>query len=205
MNIVDQVPSLQQLILQLQKVPYLASKNVFRVATYFLQLSDEQLKQFCQCLAQAAENVVHCPICYAWQEKNGECFFCSSAQRDQKTICVVQNWHDVLVIERAGTYKGVYHVLGGVLCPLEGIGLNQLAIEPLLKRAPGCTELIFALSQTPEGETTAAYIADKLQSKLIKSGSIKITCLAQGMPVGASLEFMDRLTVYKALSQRREF
>ena len=199
MDIIDQVPSLQQLILQLQKVPYLASKNVYRVANYFLQLSDEQLKQFCQVLAHAAEHVVPCPTCYAWQEKGCACMFCD-ARRDQKTICVVQTWQDILVIEKAGTYKGGYHVLGGVLSPLEGIGIGQLTIEPLLKRAVNCSELIFALSQTPEGETTAAYIADKL-----KAVPVKITCLAQGMPVGASLEFMDRLTIYKALSQRREF
>ena len=200
MNVVDQVPSLQQLILQLQKIPYLASKNVYRVATHFLQLSDEQLKQFCQALVHAAANVVPCPICYTWQEKTGVCLFCSSTQRDQKIVCVVQSWQDLIAIEKAGTYKGVFHVLGGVLCPLEGIGFEHLTIDSLLKRAINCNELIFALSQTPEGETTAAYIADKL-----KSLPLKITCLAQGMPVGASLEFMDRLTIYKALSQRREF
>jgi len=199
-QIIDEVPSLKQLIAQLQRVPYLASKNVYRVAQHFLQLPDEQLKLFCQILTHAAEHVIHCPICFAWQEKNGVCAFCSSQKRNKSVICVVQAWYDILTIERAGTYNGVYHVLGGVLSPLEGIGLAQLHIAPLLKRAAQCTELIFALSQTPEGETTAAYIADKL-----KTANIKITCLAQGMPVGSSLEFVDRLTIYKALAQRREF
>jgi recombination protein RecR len=199
-TIVDQVPSLQQLIFQLQKVPYLASKNVYRVAHYFLQLSSEQREQFCQTVVQASQQLVTCPTCCVWQEKGVPCFFCGNSMRDQKTICVVQIWYDILAIEKAETYKGVYHVLGGVLAPLEGVGVAQLAIEPLLKRALQCDEIIFAFSQTPEGETTAAYIADKL-----KNLPVKITCLAQGMPVGGSLEFMDRLTIYKALSQRREF
>lgn len=196
----DHVPSLRQLILQLQKVPYLASKNVYRVAHYLLQLSSEQRELFCRTIANAAENVVPCRVCCAWQEKTGTCVFCDDPKRDQKMVCVVQYWQDILVIERAGTYKGVYHVLGGVLSPLEGIGFDQLTIDVLLKRACSCNELIFAFSQTPEGETTAAYIAEKL-----KQVPVKITCLAQGMPVGSSLEFMDRLTVYKALAQRREF
>jgi recombination protein RecR len=200
MNFVDQVPSLQQLIAQLQKVPYLASKNVYRVATHFLQLSDEQVDLFCSIIKHASAHVIPCSVCYAWQEKTGSCLFCSDQKRDQQMICVVQQWHDILVIEKAGTYHGVYHVLGGVLSPLEGIGIEQLSIAPLLARAAGCKELIFALSQTPEGETTAAYIAEKL-----KNIPLKITCLAQGMPVGSSLEFMDRLTIYKALAQRREF
>lgn len=199
-QIIDEVPSLKQLIAQLQRVPYLASKNVYRVAQHFLQLPDEQLKLFCQVLVHAAEHVVPCPICFAWQEKDGTCAFCRARNRNQTIICVVQAWQDILTIEKAGTYNGVYHVLGGVLSPLEGIGLAQLHIAPLLTRASNCTELIFALSQTPEGETTAAYIAEKL-----KTANIKITCLAQGMPVGSSLEFVDRLTIYKALSQRREF
>ena len=200
MNTLDQVPSLKQLIAQLQKVPYLASKNVYRVADYFLHLSPEQLQLFFEVLKHATAQVVHCPICHSWQEKDGACYFCSSPNRDQKMICIVQSWQDLLAIERAQTYKGVYHILGGVLSPLEGIGLAQLTITQLLRRAPSCTEFIFAFSQTPEGETTAAYIADKL-----KNTSIKITCLAQGMPVGSSLEFVDRLTIYKALAQRREF
>lgn len=196
----DQLPSLQQLLRQLQKVPYLASKNVYRVSDYFLKLPEDQVVQFCEMLLTTRRNIMRCVVCCAWQERNGQCQFCSSPMRDHKIICVVEQWQDVLVLERSGAYKGLYHVLGGVLSPLEGIGFEQLSIDVLLKRASGIDELIFALGQTPEGETTAAYIADKL-----KKFPLKITCLAQGMPVGSSLEFMDRLTVYKALAQRREF
>lgn len=196
----DQLPSLQQLLRQLQKVPYLASKNVYRVSDYFLKLPEDQVAQFCETLLATCRNIMRCVQCCAWQERTGQCQFCSSPTRDHKIICVVEQWQDVLVLERSGAYKGLYHVLGGVLSPLEGIGFEQLSIDLLIKRATSIDELIFALGQTPEGETTAAYIADKL-----KKFPLKITCLAQGMPVGSSLEFMDRLTVYKALAQRREF
>lgn len=196
----DQLPSLQYLLRQLQKVPYLASKNVYRVSDYFLKLPEDQVIQFCETLLTTRRNITRCIKCCAWQERDGQCQFCSSSTRDHRIVCVVEQWQDVLVLERSGAYKGLYHVLGGVLSPLEGIGFEQLSIDVLLKRALGIDELIFALGQTPEGETTAAYIADKL-----KNFSLKITCLAQGMPVGSSLEFMDRLTVYKALAQRREF
>lgn len=200
MNILEQLPSLNKLIRQLQKVPYLASKNLYRVATYFLQMDDEEIKQFCALLLEAHSNMVRCPICCVWQEKDRMCQFCSSHRRDQATVCVVASWQDLLSIEKSGAFTGVYHLLGGVLSPLDGIGPEQLTIELLLKRVDVVKELIFAFNQTPEGETTAAYIADKF-----KHTSVKITCLAQGMPVGSSLEFMDRLTVYKALAQRKEF
>jgi recombination protein RecR len=110
----------------------------------------------------------------------------------------------VVIIEKAGGYHGVYHVLGGAICPLEGVGPDSLTITPLIDRvAQGCTEIIFALSQTPEGEATASYIASKVVQGINKD--IKISCLARGLPVGASLEIMDRLTVFKALAERRPF
>ncbi|HBR70990.1 TPA: recombination protein RecR [Candidatus Dependentiae bacterium] len=200
MNVLDQLPSLNKLIRQLQKVPYLASKNLYRVATHFLQMSDEQMKEFCSLLLHAQQQIVKCPICWAWQEKDGSCQFCASARRDKTLICIVASWQDILAIEKSGAFNGLYHVLGGVLSPLDGIGAEQLSIALLIKRLENIRELIFAFNQTPEGETTAAYIADKISDK-----NIKITCLAQGMPVGSSLEFMDRLTLYKAVAQRKEF
>lgn len=197
---IDQMPSMQLLLRQLQKVPYLASKNVYRVVDYLLKLPDEQMRVFCDVLITAHHNMMRCPLCCAWQERSDSCQLCSSPKRDHAIICVVETWQDMLALEKTGAYRGLYHVLGGVLCPLEGIGFEQLSIDSLIKRAGTINELIFALGQTPEGEATAAYIADKL-----KDLPLKITCLAQGMPVGSSLEFMDRLTVYKALAQRRDF
>lgn len=200
MNVVEKLPSLQLLLKHVQKVPYLASRNVYRVAAHFLQMDRSQLQQFCDTLLQAHEQLIRCAVCCAWQEKDGSCQFCAHPQRDQKVICVVESWHDLLAIEKSGAYSGVYHILGGVICPLDGVGPEQLSIAQLLQRLDGVNELIFATNQTPEGEATASYIAHCLYGK-----PIKLTTLACGVPVGCALEFMDRLTVYKALAQRKDF
>jgi recombination protein RecR len=195
------LPSLVHLLKSLQQVPYLASKNIYRVATHFLDMDIQRLEQFCDALKQAKENIVYCQICFFWQEKGNPCSLCGSPRRDQSVICVVETWQELIAIEKTGGYKGVYHVLGGVICPLEGIGPEQLTIAPLINRASGAVkEIILAMNQTPEGEATAAFIASKL-----KGTSVIVSCLARGIPVGSSLEFMDRLTVYKALSERRLF
>jgi recombination protein RecR len=216
MSVVDKLPSLQLLLRHLQKVPYLASKNLYRVATHFLQMDEKQLRQFCDMLLRAHEHVVRCDVCCAWQEKGELCQFCSSTRRDLRAVCIVESWQDLLSIEKSGAFRGLYHVLGGVLSPLDGIGSEHLSIDKLITRIdakgvqsegevgpsiPVIQELIFALNQTPEGEATTAYIVEKIKHHT----HLKITCLAQGMPVGASIEFMDRLTVYKALDQRKEF
>ncbi len=201
MNVIEKLPTLQHLLRQLQKVPYLASKNLYRVATHFLKMDEKQLQQFCALLLKAHEQVVRCPICYAWQEKDAACQFCGSSRRDAGVVCVVESWQDLLAIEKSGAFKGLYHVLGGSLSPIDGIGPEQLSIEQLVARVEHISELVFALNQTPEGEATMAYIVEKIK----KNTALKITCLAQGMPVGSSIEFMDRLTVYKALDQRKEF
>lgn len=203
---IDQSPTLTMLLKQLQRIPYLASKNIFKVAEYFLKLDDEALHNFCVSLKNSKAHIQQCSICFTWKEKDRQCAYCSSTRRDQTTICVVESWHDFIAIERTSGYQGVYHVLGGVICPLEGIGPDELTIKQLIARIENketskpCAEIIFAFSQTPEGEATAAYIASKL-----KQFPVKVSCLARGLPVGSSLESMDRLTVFKALSERRPF
>lgn len=195
------LPTLAQLIQFLQQVPYLASKNVYRVAAHFLQMDKPALEQFCAMLLMAKDNLVLCESCFFWQEKQRACVLCTSSRRDQSLVCVVESWHEVLAIEKTQGYGGVYHVLGGVICPLEGIGPDDLTIQQLIARIDsGVTEIILATNQTPEGEATAAFIASKL-----KGSSVKITCLARGLPVGSSLGAMDRVTIYKALSERRLF
>lgn len=195
----DQLPSLDMLLKHLQQVPYLASKNIYRVANHFLDMPEEKLEQFCAILLTAKGRLLHCPTCHAWQEKNGVCVFCASLRRDQSVICVVQSWQEVLAIEKTGGYAGVYHILGGLLCPLEGVGPEDLKIATLVSRVNDQTkEIILALDQTPEGEATAAYVVDAL-----KGSKVVISCFSRGMPVGSSLEMLDRLTVFKALSERR--
>ena len=135
-------------------------------------------------------------------EHTSLCVLCSSLKRNQSLICVVETWQDLLTIERTEGFDGVYHVLGGVISPLDGVGVDNLTIGGLLGRVEkgAIQEVIFALKQTPEGEATAAYINKKLSNK-----NIIISCLARGIPVGSSIETMDRLTVYKAISERRLF
>lgn len=198
-----ELPSLNQLLKNLQQVPYLASKNIYRVANYFLMLDAHKAQQFCKAILDAKQLIVPCQFCCAWKEKERLCLFCDDPRRDKTIICVVETWQELITLERTGGYNGLYHVLGGAICPLEGIGPEQLTIEKLVERVNGNTtleEIILATNQTPEGEATAAYIANKLKGK-----TIKISCLARGIPVGSSLEYMDRVTVYKALSERRPF
>jgi recombination protein RecR len=128
--------------------------------------------------------------------------FCVSSRRDQSLVCIVETWQELLCIEKTNGYNGVYHVLGGVISPLDGIGPENLTIAQLVARVDSgaVLEVVLATNQTPEGEATAAFIASKLEDK-----NIKISCLARGLPVGSSLDTMDRVTVYKALSERRPF
>lgn len=196
------LPTFVQLLKGLQQIPYLASKNLYRVAEHFLNMDEQQTQQFCTLLLEAKKNLRKCSICFCWKEKERTCSFCDSPKRNAHIVCVIESWQELFSIEKTGGYDGVYHVLGGAICPLEGIGQEDLTIEPLIKRVKetNVTEVILATNQTPEGEATAAYIAKKLQDT-----SVVVSCLARGLPVGSSLETMDRITVYKALSERRPF
>ncbi|HSW76753.1 MAG TPA: recombination mediator RecR [Candidatus Saccharimonadales bacterium] len=198
---IDKLPTVKKLMRHLQQVPFLASKNMYRVTSYFLQLDDERIEQFCRALKDAKARVVLCQTCFVWQEQNEQCSFCFDKKREASIICVVETWHELLVIERTEAFAGLYHVLGGVISPLEGVGPKDLKIEELLTRVTDdVVELIFAMNQTPEGEATIAFIARKLQGK-----KVKISCLAKGIPIGSNLEFVDRLTVGKALADRKLF
>ena len=198
----DHLPSLNQLLKTLQQVPYLASKNLYRVADFFLQASPKQIEQLCTILSQAQVRIKPCPTCFCWYESAASCLFCHSPKRNQSIVCVVETWQELLAIEKTKGYEGVYHVLGGVICPLEGVGPEDLTINSLIARIAQGTvaEIILATNQTPEGEATAAYIARRL-----KDSAVTISCLARGMPVGSQLEHMDKITIYKAISERRLF
>jgi len=197
-----ELPTIAQLLKGLQQVPFLASKNLYRVAEHFLSMDSEKMNQFCALLLRAKENVIACETCFTWREKERDCMFCGSEKRKQDLVCVVESWQELLAIEQTRGYDGAYHVLGGIIYPLEGVGPEDLTIDALVDRVEkkNVTEIILALSQTPEGEATSAYIASKL-----KRLPVKVSCLARGLPVGSTLGAMDRLTVFKALSERRPF
>jgi recombination protein RecR len=198
----EELPTLAHLLKILQQVPYLASKNLYRVASHFLEMQPQQVAQFCASLEVVKERLTKCEHCFFWQEKSSGCIFCASTKRDSATVCVVETWQEIVAIEKTKGYIGLYHVLGGSISPLEGVSAEDLTIDALVERVEKgiIKELILATNQTPEGEATASYIARKLKGK-----NIVISCLARGLPVGSSLEGMDRLTVFKALSERRPF
>ncbi len=199
---IHQLPTLQGVVKQLQQVPFLASKNLYRVLSHFLEMEPAKLDAFCAALQAAKKNLIPCARCFVWQEKQQQCLFCHNPKRDQSTICVVESWQELLAIERTEGYQGLYHVLGGTICPLDGVGPEDLTILPLIARIDDSVkEIILAMNQTPEGEVTSAFIVQKLATK----PDLKISCLAKGVPVGSSLEFIDRLTMFKALTERRLF
>lgn len=198
----EKLDSLKQFLRNLQQVPYLASKNLFRVAAHFLEMDKEKCEFFCATLLNMKEKLIKCSKCFVWKEKNKDCDYCDSLKRDKSLICVIENWQDLLAMERSADYRGIYHVLGGSISPLDGIGPEDLTINNLYERAKSesVKELILALNQTPEGEVTSAYIANKL-----KNLDVQITCLARGVPMGSSLEYLDKLTLNKAFIDRRPF
>jgi recombination protein RecR len=198
----EQLPSLQNLMKYLQQVPYLASKNLYRVAHHFLEMPHERRVQFIAALQHACEHTRKCDTCCAWREKERDCYWCTSARRNQRIICVVETWHDLCAIERAGGYQGTFHVLGGALSPLDGLGPEDLSIDVLVKRVAQGTveEVILAMNPTLEGESTLLFISRKL-----KEFGVRVTCLSRGLPTGALLESMDRLTIGKAVAERRIF
>ncbi len=200
---IDKIPALAQLCKVLQQVPFLASKNLYKVTTYFLESDQEKIERFCLALLEAKRDIEQCVMCCVWKARDQQCVFCDNQKRDQTIVCVVETWQELMAIEKTEGYKGLYHVLGGALCPLDGVGPEDLTINILLDRIiknNSIKEIILATNQTPEGEATAAYCAMKL-----KDTDITVSCLARGMPVGAVLEGLDKLTVYKALAERRPF
>lgn len=198
---IHRLPTLQGVVKQLQQVPFLASKNLYRVLSHFLEMEPAKIDAFCAALKTAKLNLIPCSKCFVWQERGQSCLFCGDNKRDASIICVVESWQELLAIERTEGYKGLYHVLGGTICPLDGIGPEDLTIHQLVLRVVDpVKEIILAMNQTPEGEATSAYIVQKLFKN-----DVKISCLAKGVPVGSSLEFIDRLTMFKAMADRRPF
>jgi len=196
------IPTIERIFKQLQHVPYLASKNVYRVLDYFLNMSPEDRQAFADTLEALNTHVSICDTCCAWKEAGQACLLCDDGTRDKRVVCVVAKWYDIFAIERSNTFSGTYHILGGLICPLEGVGPEDLSIDRLVQRVTNhnVSEVILALSQTPEGEATSSYIAQQLAQT-----GVTVTCLARGVPVGSSLEHTDQLTLQKALSERVRF
>ena len=191
---------LERLISNFSKLSGVGRKGATRMAYQILDMDPSEAKEFAESILDVHTKIHRCPICQNYTDKE-LCPVCSSTKRDLSVICVVENPRDVATFEKTKEYKGVYHVLHGLISPMDGITADQLTVRELLARLEGDTvkEVILATSPTIEGDTTAMYL-----SRLIKPLGIKVTRLAYGLPVGASLEFADEVTLFRALEGRRE-
>lgn len=193
------VPPLEVLVERFESLPGIGHKSAQRLAYYVLDMSKEEAQGFAQAILQAHQEIHTCKVCCNLTDQE-LCPVCRSDSRDKSLICVVEEPKDVFALERAGEYNGLYHVLHGLISPMDGIGADQLCIKELLARLNDTVkEVIMATSPTVEGEATAMYIA-----KLIKPLGIKTTRLAYGLPVGSSLEYADETTLYRAMAGRGE-
>lgn len=192
--------SIATLIEQFQKFPSVGPKSAQRMAFHVLKMPQNEVEKFAKSIVEAKENTFACEICFNLSSSN-PCEICQSNSRDKSTICVVAETKDLIAIEKTNEYKGVYHVLQGLISPIDGIGANDIRIKELLQRVAenDIKEIILALSPSVEGEATSLYL-----SKLLKPFEIKISRIAFGLPVGADLEYADEITLAKALEGRRE-
>jgi len=188
------------LIEQFQKFPSVGPKSAQRMAFYLLRLPKNDVENLAKAIIEAKENTKTCEICYNISQSS-PCEICSSAHRDNSTICVVAESKDLIAIEKTNEYKGLYHVLQGLISPLDGIGADDIRIKELLNRLTDeeIKEIILAISPSVEGEATSLYL-----TKLIKPFGIKVSRIAFGLPVGADLEYADEITIAKAIEGRHE-
>ncbi len=191
---------LERLIDQFARFPGIGRKGAIRMAYQVMGMSDAEAVELASAIRDAKARLHRCKCCQNFTE-NDLCSICSSPKRDRSVICVVESPRDVTAIERTREYNGMYHVLHGLISPMDGIGADQLCVKELLARlgTGEVKEVIMATSPTVEGEATAMYLA-----KLIKPLGIKATRLAYGLPVGSSLEYADETTLYRAISGRGE-
>ena len=192
--------SIAALIEQFQKFPSVGPKSAQRMAFHLLRMSKADVEKFATTILEAKETTKTCEICFNISS-NSPCEICSSSQRDRTTICVVSESKDLIAIEKTNEYKGQYHVLQGLISPMDGIGAEDIRIKELLNRLTdeNVKEVILALSPSVEGEATSLYL-----TKLIKPFGIKVSRIAFGLPVGAALEYADEITIAKAIEGRHE-
>lgn len=188
------------LIEQFQKLPSIGPKSAQRMAFHILKMPMSEVQKFAEALLSAKEHTQTCEICYNLSSSS-PCEICSSNSRDRSVICVVAETKDLIAIEKTNEYKGLYHVLQGLISPMDGIGAEDIRIKELLNRLTDerVSEVILALSPSVEGEATSLYL-----TKLVKPFGIKISRIAFGLPVGADLEYADEVTLAKAIEGRRE-
>ena len=191
--------ALQRLLDELGRLPGIGPKSAQRIAYYLLEADDEQARRLAHAILDLKQQVHFCPVCFNYATRD-TCDICSDGSRDRSTICVVSEPRDVQAIERTGAYHGLYHVLGGVISPMDKIGPDQLHVRELISRLSdgGVKEVILATNPNVEGETTATYLA-----RTIAPLGVATSRLASGLPVGGDLEYADEVTLGRAIEARR--
>ena len=190
---------ISKLIEQFSRLPGIGPKSAQRLAFHLIHMPDDQVRELADTIVKAKENVRYCSVCCTLTDQE-ICPICASKERDHKTIMVVETPRDLAAYEKTGKYDGVYHVLHGAISPMLGIGPGDIKLKELMERLrDDVNEVIIATNSTLEGETTAMYI-----SKLIKPVGIKVSRIASGVPVGGDLEYIDEVTLLRALEGRTE-
>ena len=197
----SQEHTLEVLIEELKKIPSIGAKTAQRIAFYIIGLPLEEAERLAEAILRAKKNIFYCSVCNGLTDVD-PCLFCSDENREDDTLCVVEEPYNISSIEKTGIYKGRYHVLLGTLAPLKGRGPDELKIDKLIERVKKghFKEIIIATNPTVEGEATAIYLA-----KVLKSFPLKLTRLAMGLPVGSEMDYADQVTIKKALEGRTEF
>lgn len=190
---------ISRLIEELSKLPGIGKKTASRLAFHIIDMPEEEVEALADSILDAKKSIKLCKTCYTVTDEE-ECPICANPERDHSTIMVVENTRDLAAYERTGKYQGVYHVLHGAISPMQGIGPSDIKLKELVERMRGdVKEVIVATNSSLEGETTAMYI-----SKLLKPAGVKVTRIANGVPVGGDLECIDEVTLFRALEGRTE-
>ncbi len=199
MNIIPK--NVEKLIEEFSQLPGIGPKTAERLTFYLLRSADSQIDELGRAVTQLKKNIRTCSICSNITETD-PCLICSNTSRDNSLICVVEEPLDIVAIEKTGKYKGFYHVLGGVISPIEGIGPDELYVKELIERLKNkeVKEVILATNPSIEGEATALYL-----QKLIRPKEVRITRIARGLPVGGDLEYADEITLVRALEGRLDY
>jgi recombination protein RecR len=192
-------PAIENLVAQLTRLPGVGTRTAHRLAFHLLRAPADEALELAGALQEAKERVRFCADCGNWTEEE-TCEICRDARRDRSVICVVEQPVDLISVERTAEFRGLYHVLGGALSPIDGVEPGDLRIDELIQRVErnGVEEVVVATNPNMTGEATAAYLADRLR------GRVRVTRLASGLPVGGDLEYADEVTLGRALAGRRE-
>ena len=192
------IEPLARAVNELSKLPGVGGKSALRLAYHIIDMDKEQVRELCDALLAAKDEIHYCSVCGNFCQGD-TCDICSDDRRDASVICVVKDPRDVMSMERMRDYRGVYHVLHGTISPMNGIGPDDIHIKELLARLANVNEVIIATNPDVEGDATAMYI-----SRLIKPLGIKVTRIAHGIPIGGDLEYIDEVTLSRAMAGRRE-